>query len=392
MSTDKKIMATHTTGPAPNIAPLYHDDATANYRSLEHLIDFSDGIFSKSPELRKRAKLVSYADIKLEKLEWLWKDRVPLGKLTLFCGPPGVGKSTVSDYLASLVTNGSLSKIPGDVLFLSEEDGLGDTKVPRLKVMGANLNLITGLSMTIAPDANGTDSERSFALNLDLDLLREWLSSHPHAKLVTIDPVTNYLSGVRSNNESDVRTVLMPLAKLAEEFDISIVMISHFNKTYDAEAIARASGAAAFVGVPRCVWNFTKNAEADNEGECLMSSPKNPHLKSQRYRIVETTCDLPGGRTTKVGTVEFLGESDQTADSVLLKLNDPERGKLNNALEWLRENLRERTEAGQVLKECTRACRCSEDTVKRAQKKLGGVDIVNEKGRWYWIPREGDSA
>jgi len=37
-----------------------------------------------------------FADIPAQKLRWLWPGRVPLGKLTLFAGDPGLGKSLVT--------------------------------------------------------------------------------------------------------------------------------------------------------------------------------------------------------------------------------------------------------------------------------------------------------
>src|SRR3954464_12696344 len=39
--------------------------------------------------------VVTLADVAPEAVRWLWRGRVPLGKLTVLDGDPGVGKSTL---------------------------------------------------------------------------------------------------------------------------------------------------------------------------------------------------------------------------------------------------------------------------------------------------------
>ena len=41
------------------------------------------------------------SDVEPEELEWLWPDRIPLGKLTLLAGDPGLGKSFVTCDMAA---------------------------------------------------------------------------------------------------------------------------------------------------------------------------------------------------------------------------------------------------------------------------------------------------
>ena len=54
------------------------------------------------PELIARCA----ADVKPEPLEWLWRGRVALGKLTLIAGEAGLGKSQLSIAMAAAVTTG----------------------------------------------------------------------------------------------------------------------------------------------------------------------------------------------------------------------------------------------------------------------------------------------
>src|ERR1035437_3940141 len=218
-------------------------------------IDFSPVPFTKTngkAEVKKckRGKFIDYDCVRMTVLEWLDKNRIPLGKVTLFSGPPGIGKTSVADELIARLTSGLLSDIPGRALVLAEEDSLSDTKLPRLAAMGANLHLIKGLTMAIVNDGS-SEYDRDLALGSDLDLIREYLTEKRDVRLVVIDPFSNYMGEANMNKEQDCRKLLMPLVRLAEEFNVAILLIGHFNKNREGDAITRQGGATALTGVPR---------------------------------------------------------------------------------------------------------------------------------------------
>jgi len=43
------------------------------------------------------------ADVEAKEIEWLWSNRIPLGKLSLILGYPDVGKSMLTTYMAATV-------------------------------------------------------------------------------------------------------------------------------------------------------------------------------------------------------------------------------------------------------------------------------------------------
>jgi hypothetical protein len=51
--------------------------------------------------------VVDLASIPIVELKWLWPERIPLGKITVFSGDPGLGKSYVALDIAARVSNGS---------------------------------------------------------------------------------------------------------------------------------------------------------------------------------------------------------------------------------------------------------------------------------------------
>ncbi len=48
----------------------------------------------------------SAADYPRQPVEWLWPQKIPLGKVTLLIGDPGLGKSLIALDVASRVTTG----------------------------------------------------------------------------------------------------------------------------------------------------------------------------------------------------------------------------------------------------------------------------------------------
>ena len=82
------------------------------------------------------------SDVQPEELQWLWPNQIPLGKLTLLAGDPGLGKSFVTCDMAARVSRGAVwpddstkRQSVGSVVLFNCEDGLADTIRPRMIVL-----------------------------------------------------------------------------------------------------------------------------------------------------------------------------------------------------------------------------------------------------------------
>jgi putative DNA primase/helicase len=184
---------------------------------------------------------------------------------------------------------------PSEVIIVSSEDAPEDTLKPRLMAAGADELKYFFVETTQVGDGENA-TEKIFSIDTDLPALRATLTEHPEVKLIVIDPVMNHLGDVNGNKEQELRQALTPLGLLAQEFDVAIILVAHFNKKVDAEVIQRVGGAMALVGCVRAAWTFTESQ--DGEGVRLMLSAKQ-------------NLSNAGGISFEIETVPVLIENEQ---------------------------------------------------------------------------------
>lgn len=232
------------------------------------------------------------SDIAPKRVEFLWKGYLALGKISMFLGHGGKGKSQVSCYVASKITtgsaffDGSIAEV-GEVLFITAEDDAADTIVPRLMVLGADLSR----SLIMRWSVNSKGTKIMFDFEKHMGELREKIFSMIKLKLIIIDPISAFMGKIDSNSNSEVRGMIKELQDLSEEFNFSVLFIHHFNKSTGQSAISRASGSGAFGAAARM--NFVFGDLPPEEGEerkdiFVMASLKNNLTKdppSQLYKI-----------------------------------------------------------------------------------------------------------
>lgn len=215
------------------------------------------------------AVLKSAADIEPERIKWMWFEKIPFGKVTLFAGNPDNGKSLAATSVAAIVSAGKtfsgehFNCKPADVLMMIGEDDLADTVVPRLMAAEADLARVHFFEGVIPVK----EEQREVRLDRDIPALRKQiktsLKTDRPIKLLIIDPVSNYLGDVSMMAEQEVRSILIPLKRLAEEFEIAVILVMHLNKKNDLEAISRVGGAMAFTGVARSSWLFQRDVKEE---------------------------------------------------------------------------------------------------------------------------------
>jgi hypothetical protein len=279
------------------------------------------------------------SDVKPETVKWLWADRIPLGKLTILDGDPGLGKSLITCDIAARVSthspmpDGTANTLdgPAGVLFLSAEDGLADTIRPRLDAAEADPSRIAArVYVKSADDISGIERLPTLA---DIAVLEADIAAIS-AKLVIIDPLMAHLpDGVNANRDQEVRKALAPLAKLAESTGVAIVVVRHLNKMVGGNPLYRGGGSIGIIGAARSGLLVAPDPDDESGTKRVLAVIKSnlaapaPALSYQLTTISENG----------VPRISWEGESGHTAASLLTKPQDAEgRDALTEAVDFLK--------------------------------------------------------
>lgn len=321
-----------------------------------------------------------------EVLTWLWPNRIPFGKLTLFAGHPGIGKGMCTMYVASCASTGNgwadqpNTNAPIESLIISSEDSPGDTLVPRLMAAGADMDKIA-IFETMKTDKG----EKAFGLDVDLPALHDALQSNPNIKLVIIDPIMNHLGGLKGNVEQELRSALTPLAKLAEKFSVAIVLVTHFNKSIGQESIQRVGGAMGMVGAVRVAWTFTEDPQDGSRKMLPLKANIAPDTGGLVYKIVSKDVEI-NGQSQSIGHIVF-GDATHSSVEASLKntMGNAPKNKIDEAKEWLQDFMSDgNPRLVDEIQLSANSMGFNKTTLSNAAIKIGCTVNVNEN-KTYWF-------
>lgn len=319
-----------------------------------------------------RFKLTNFNEIEVEDVEFLWNPYIPLGKITFLAGDPGVGKSFITTFLASVVSKGEkfpfsdTNTLNGVVIIQNGEDGAGDTIKKRLQSFNANFDNIYMIDLK-----EGQENSQDLLLTDIEELDRMFEEIHP--KLVIFDPITVFLGDTDMNSATKVRTILRPISNLAEKHNCAIVFVIHRNKGITGgNQLYRLLGSIDLVGIARSVISVGKG-----NNEVLFIHTKSnlaERGKTLAFRIVD-------------GIIEWLGERDYSEE---IEVSDSQNESLRQiAKNFILEYLKENGDSKYLdMVSIAQTENIAEKTLQRAREDLKEDDIIDKKyqGRdVYWF-------
>ena len=337
---------------------------------------------ARKPPLRLRVRdriggpmLVWLSDVAPEPVVHLWEPYLPLGKLTLFEGDPGLRKSTAALALAAAVTRGvpllgeTTHRQPRTVLVLTAEDGLADTVRPRIDMLGGEPGAVAAYAR---PDVFDDDGLARLADHVE----------QVRPLLVIIDPLVSYLgSDVDLHRANEVRQVTAQLAVIAEESHSVLLAIRHLNKG-SGKALYRGLGSIDLTAAARSVCLF--GMDPDDPGHRIMV-----HLKSNLAPLGRSV----GFRLDR-GEFAWTGFNDLTAEDVLKDAMVPR--KIDRAAEFLSRQLAAGPKPRNEIKEAAKNSGIAWRTIRRAKDGLNVEPVkvgFGEGGHWEWrLDRTDDLA
>lgn len=314
------------------------------------------------------------ADVPALRVAWLWGSRIPLGKITLLEGDPGLGKSTVSLDVAARVSRGAPLEgdreawDPAGVVLVGAEDGIADTLRPRLEAAGADLARIVAFRLerlpTLPADLAPTGPIRAAIRAVE-------------AALLIFDPLMAFLAaGVDSYRDQDVRLVLRELAGLAVETGVAVLIIRHLNKQSGGKALYRGGGSIGITGAARS--ELLVAADPDNADErilCAVKANLCAEPPSLRFALDATADSV---------RVRWLGPSTRRADE-LVRDGDATSAEIAEAITVLGTLLANGPVAAERCERERKSLGITEWAWRQARRRLK-VETRKESfsGGWVW--------
>lgn len=340
-------------------------------------------------EPAERAVTVRLADVKAERVDWLWPGYLPRGKVALLDGDPDKGKSTMTlDWSARISVGGTMPDghpltRPESVVIMSAEDGLADTIRPRLDAAGADVDRVVAFTEVALMDG----TKRPPSLPHDLGHL-EAIVAAERAPLVVVDVLNAYLGAqVDSYKDTDVRRVMHALKDMAERTGACVLLLRHLTKgSGGANALYRGGGSIGIMGAARLGMIAAVDPD-DDDRRVLAVGKSNLAAKPPAllYRLVSSVPDEVGG----VARVQWEGTSEHSADGLLVSRDDREGSDADDAVAVLADVLADGPVWAKDAFDAMREAGFSKDQAKRAKSKLGVTTVkVGAPGDavtgWQW--------
>jgi hypothetical protein len=326
--------------------------------------------------------------------KWIWPGFIPLGKTWLGVGGPGVGKSTVTTDIAARASAGAAwpdgqPNLFGacEVLIVTfSEDTYSDVVIPGLMVHGADLDKIWCIKGVT--DEDGEDAG-SFKLE-HLGAIRAFIEAHPAIKILLINPLAAGFGKGKMVDQQDVREKLDGLNKLADELQITPMIVHHDKKGLETSAVNKSSGSQQISGAARAHFHFVrgKRGEPSSMASAKINISKDCGLK---FEIVKSPHPL--GREKDIhnigiAKVRWLGKQDKTADELLEDAVDPAETKGAKAKQFIKASLVNGPQPAKMFWDWARGLggnpAANQKVMQRAKQDL---DVVDDQGSWS-LPQE----
>jgi hypothetical protein len=243
---------------------------------------------------KRKLRTIKASDVVIEDVEWLWKDFLARGLITILSSDPGTGKSLVSHSLTAAITNGACLPMTNQpvprskVLYLSREEDLSRTLVPRLMAAGCDLDNVELMRFDDIAD--------NFSLRTDTHLLKDLIQEIGDVSLVIVDPISSFVVGMDSNDGSAVRSVTDPLITLAADTGVCILCIAHNNKSgANRKEIDRVAGSKQWVAAARMVYSVERDPN-DADRRLVMPIKSNLSTTSRGFAFRAEAVPVRGSK------------------------------------------------------------------------------------------------
>lgn len=316
--------------------------------------------------------MVHADQVVIKQTYWVWRNRYPLGGLSIVAGKGATSKSTLFACQAAWLSVGDMKGMfygkPVKVAYIANEDLLNETVVPRLKSHGADLTNVKFLRVKTPM------GEDALSFPRDTEMLRRTIIEH-ELKAVFIDPLSANITG-KMNDQGDMRHTYQQVSYIAQSTGCAIIGLAHTRKAGAADIVEAIMGSSELSNVARSVHGLV--LDPNDDGVRMLSCEKlnmanMDALPTLRFRLEsnEVRCTDGSGELTHQPRIVWLDEVSERASDILGDALNGTDG-IDECARWLYDYLV--NNGGEAeFHDIKSACKYSESMLKRARKKIGVV-------------------
>ena len=277
-------------------------------------------------------------DFEEEDVEWLIKDYLPKGQITLVCGTGGTGKTSVWVSLVSSFSSGqpllfdgyeqtSDLREPQKVLFFSAEDTVENVIKKRLRKQGANMKNIKTLSLS---------DDRFEKIRFGSKYLEKLIARHKPV-LCVFDPLQNFIDGkIKMSERNAMRQTMRPLIEWGKKYGTTFLIVMHTNKQQGVWGRQRMADSADLWDIARCVWMV---GDTDQDGVKYLSHEKSNYGSTGKTMLFRND----GGTPTFSSWTEYK-DRDFVVAAAKAKNSAKGAADLNDACNFILSTMEEHPE------------------------------------------------
>lgn len=267
--------------------------------------------------------LVSAAsEFQAGKAEYLqgWDFLIPKRMTTIIAGEPGHGKSMLVCHIAA-----GEARRGRVALIAAAEDSIEYTLKPRLMAEGLTDEELSLVKFVRLVDGGGEEAQLVLPDHMPylVDAISELESAGDAPSVLLVDPIGSFMGrGIDTWKATDVRQALGPFKQLAEDFNLSVVLVAHISKGTGTNLANRLQDSSAYSQVARSILFLGLDPD-DPEGRegdqrvlasFKLSVARKP--SASQYRMVAMLVEERGLRI-ETARIERMGPSTHSAFDLL---------------------------------------------------------------------------
>jgi hypothetical protein len=219
-------------------------------------------------------------DMKLPPTKFCVETLLPQG-ICMLGGAPKIGKSWLVLDLCIRIAKGepiwSLPTKKGTTLYLRLEDPL--------RRVQERLNMLTD---DVPPNAYFAIAAGTLADGL-CEQIRKFVSEHPDTVLVAIDTFQIVRTGCIDTSYANDYGEVRQMKQLADELNISILLVHHLRKQGDSDPLNKLSGTTGISGAVDAVFVLDKS-KRNAQGATLICTGRDIEYREMELKLSKETC------------------------------------------------------------------------------------------------------